>query len=249
MPLPKNLPEFAREHFEAQPEFLSALERLEQRRGIRLLYNAWSDPSEINFYARLAEMRFGLFFDPHVEQLWYERLLDNKRPDWTIKARDQQCIAEVLRVNAEEKEMLAYFEETRIIRRFQKANPGVPIIPPPRSKILSSAYFYNAQAKLEAKEEKYGTLVVQYKLPLIICIAPFVLTFISDQDTFDFLIGSRKEGYFYQSDVCQENIAGVLLETYFGSTFFFENPNARFPLSSHNLSWMRSATTPFKPII
>lgn len=65
------------------------------------------------------------------------------------------------------------------------------------SRTLNSAYFYNSQTELKNKEIKYRPIVRERNWPFIICPSPFMASFISAQDAYDFLIAKGK-GFLYE---------------------------------------------------
>jgi hypothetical protein len=172
--------------------------------------------------------------DKFCSQLKYEENFHGKTPDWSFVMNNQQVICEVLRLNASQEETEADIEKAKVIRAFQDANPGVPVMDYGGAKCLSSEYFYGTQSKLEAKVEKYQSLIDAECIPFILCIAPSLLTFINQDDAYEFLIGDRKDGFFYSDDKFGKYVSGVLLNTYFGEWYFFNNNRAVFPLTDEN---------------
>lgn len=234
------MPEFAREYFQEYPSLLAELQSLERRRNIRVFKKLIGEKSEINFYSWLSEMRIGLYLDGIVSQLFYEKNICNKTPDWVGTMNGQEIIFEVLRLNTNESELLQRIDEERKLRNFRKENPGVPVITYSGAKVLSSEYCYGAQSKLQAKEFAYRQVVFESRMPFIICATPTLDTFIGDLDFFDFLIGHNKGGFFYTDENFGKTVTGILLKTFWGGYVYFHNELARNQLNSESDAFFKS---------
>jgi hypothetical protein len=223
----------ADEFFETKPELLDAIESFERRRSLSLLRNLQQEESTINFFSRLAEIRTGLFFDPLCSELRYNFPLDGKRPDWSLTLNGQHILCEVLRINTPEEECKAGIERNRELRKFQIANPGVPIVEYGEAKIIDTAFLCGAQSKLQYKEAKYRHIIQHRQLPYIICVNPSLQTFINEIDLNDFLMGRR--GFFATDEYFGRHVTGVLLQGYFtGQWIYFPNEKAQFTLKEKN---------------
>ena len=177
---------FVEQYFIDRPVFLQEIKELERNRNLNLLHKLYKDRNEINFYSWLSEMRFGLYFEKICIEIKHEYPFDNKTPDWTIRINNQEIIAEVLRLNTNEQELLEEIVRGKEIRKFQDENPNIPLIVKSLPKTLSSEHFYGAQSKLVNKEKKYRNIIEKYQLPFVLCIESTIHTFISELDAFDF---------------------------------------------------------------
>ncbi|MCO5241232.1 MAG: hypothetical protein M9904_14370 [Chitinophagaceae bacterium] len=222
----------ADEFFETRPELLNDIKSFENRHGLRLWSALNTEKDPVNFFSRLNEIRFGLFFETVCSHLRHNCIIENKTPDWLLIMNDQQILCEVLRLNTPEDECRNTIEESRQQRYFQKQNPGVPIITQSPVKTISLEYLSGGQSKMKAKEEKYRHVIEKHQLPFIICVAPMIETFLSELDFADFLLGNR--GFFATDENFGQNVTGVLLRSYFGPFFYYNNDQAIFQLTARN---------------
>jgi len=234
-----NLRSFIAEYFEEHPKFFKDILSLEKQRGLRILGKLNEDPNEINFYSFLSEINFGIFFNDLFTELYYHRKFDRKEPDWTIVSNGQDILIECLRINPPEEKILQRLEEGKELKRFRNENPGVPIFLSSGVQTLSSEYCYSHQSKFTQKEIAYRDIIIQHKLPLILCVASTLDTFLNDLDVFDFLIAHNKRGFFYTDQDFGRNITGVLMRTYYGQFVYFNNEFAQNKLNAQNLEILR----------
>jgi hypothetical protein len=223
----------AEEFFEAKPELLKEIKSFENRRNLDFLKKLMTDKDEINFFAWLSEIRFGLYFDNLCTDIKYDHKVDGKTPDWLVEMNEQILIAEVLRLNTPEDEHRKAIEQSRQMRRFQKENPGLPFYIRGPVKTMSLKFLSGCQSKLVKKEEKYRYIVQKRKVPFIICVAPAIDTFLFEQDFSDFFMGNR--GFFKCDEYFKQNVTGVLLNTPFSKFFYYHNEDAEFQLTKKNL--------------
>lgn len=227
----------ADEFFDTKQELLEAIESFERKRELSLLRNLLQEEDPINFFSTLAEIHTGLFFDSLCSELRYNFPLDTKRPDWYLILNGQHMLCEVLRLNTAEEECKANIERSRVLRRFQIENPGVPIIQYDEAKTIDTAFLCGAQSKLQYKEVKYRNIIERHQLPYIICVNPSIQTYINEIDLNDFLMG--RKGFFASDEYFGRNVTGVLLQGYFtGQWVYFQNKKAQFALSEENESLM-----------
>lgn len=206
------LEQFMKDYFEDSDEFYKSIEMFEKKRKLKLFKKLESDKDEINFYSWLTEMRLGLFFDQFCDDIKYDQSIENKTPDWTITINNQNILAEVLRINnMPEIELRKKIKRIQEIRNRNKEHGSVKYLLGTEPKDMSSQYFYGAQDKLEQKEKNYRNIVRKHAIPLILCPAPILDSYIGALDTFDFLIGNSKSGFFYTNDNFGKHVTGVLL--------------------------------------
>lgn len=225
---------FIEDHFANDPKLLQDVKALEAKHKLKLLFKLYEDKNEINFYSWISEMRFGIYFDTFCSELKYNEKIEGKTPDWTFTINRQRIITDVLRINTEESELKEQIENLKKIRKFQKENTGERLVMHSRTKVMSSAYLYGAQSKLVAKEIKYRDIIVTKKVPLIVCVACTLDTYLDSLDFFDFLIGHSKRGFFYTDSNFGNNVTGILIRTYYGEFTYFHNELAENKLSSKN---------------
>lgn len=227
--------DFARKFFEDRKELLEQIYALKDRRHLKNVFKRLQeDHDDINFYSWLSEIRVGLHLDKFCQELKYDCNFFRKKPDWQLNMSDQSIIVEVLRLNASEDETRKEINRSKEIRAFQESNPGVGFPIYGGGGVYNSEYFYGAQSKLDKKIDKYKHLLEQCKMPFILCITPDFNTKIDNLDTFDFLIGHSGNGYFKENEVFGRYTSGVLLNTYWGEWFYFNNEKAAFPLIQDN---------------
>jgi len=223
----------ADEYFESRPSLWVAIQAFDKKRSLSLLRHLQKEEDAITFFSTLAEVQVGLFFDSLCSELRYNYPLDGKRPDWMLKLNGQSILCEVLRLNTPEEECRAEIERSREMRRYQIANPGVPVVDYGGSKVIDTAYLCGAQWKLQLKEEKYRTIIESHQLPYIICVNPSIQTFINHVDLNDFLMGRR--GFFATDEYFGRHVSGVLLQGFFaGQWVYFSNERAKYPLTEEN---------------
>lgn len=222
----------ADEFFETRQELLDDIKSFENRSGVNLWNALNSEKDPVNFFSRLSEVRFGLFFETVCSNLQYNCQIENKTPDWLLTMNDQQILCEVLRLNTPEEECRKAIEQSRQLRYFQKQNPGVPIITRSPVKAISLEYLSGAQSKMVAKEKKYRHIIKKHHLPFIVCVTSTIETFLSELDFADFLLGKR--GFFATDENFGRNVTGVLLHSYFGQFFYYNNDQALFQLIKEN---------------
>jgi hypothetical protein len=230
------------EFFEAKPELLQEIKGFEQRRNLKLLKKLIADRDEINFFSWLSEVHFGLFFDNISTEIKNDHCIEGKTPDWTIWVNGQKILAEVLRLNTPEEEYRESIAKNRQLRRFQKENPGVPLIIPGPVKTISLQFLGGSQSKLVQKEEKYRNLIHKHQLPLILCVSPTLETFLFELDFADFLLGSK--GFFNCDVNFGRNVTGVLLNTPFGRFFYYHNTHAACQLLQENVELLSPFSYP-----
>ena len=143
------------EFFETKPDLLGQIKAFEEHRGLKLLRKLVKDGDEVNFFSWLSEVRFGLFFDKMCEDILNECIMESQRPDWALMMNGQEIIAEVLRINTPDEEYRVAIAQNRQHRKFQKENPGIPIIMKGPIKTVDLKYLGSGQSKLSQKEEKY----------------------------------------------------------------------------------------------
>lgn len=229
------------EFFETRADLVHQIENFEKKRGLKLLQSLLEEKDEANFFSILAEVRFGLFFDPLCGTMQRNYLIDEKRPDWYLLINSQDVLIEILRLNTPEEEYRENIQRSRELRRFQRENPGVPIITYGTAKSISTEFLCGAQSKLTYKEEKYREIIQKYKLPFILCVAPTLETFLSQLDFSDFLMG--KYGFFASDENFGNNVTGVLLHSYFGEFYYFHNNRAIYQLHAENMNVINQAVT------
>lgn len=229
----KKFEKFIEDHFTEDPKLLQDVKTLEAKHNLKLLPKLYGDKNEINFYSWISEMRFGLYFDGFSSQLKHNEKISGKTPDWTIQMNGQKIITDVLRINTEENELKGQIEIQKSIRKLNEENPERIFIHS-RTKVMSSAYLYGAQSKLVAKETKYRDIVAANKMPLIICVACTLDTFLDSLDFYDFLIGHTNKGFFYTDKDFSNNVTGVLIRTYYNQFEYFHNEVAENKLNSKN---------------
>lgn len=232
---------FIEQFFEDRPPYIERVKALENKRGLNLIGKLSKEKNEINFASWRSEVAFGLFFDKGAETVEFERRIEGKTPDWTVHMNGEKFIAEVLRINTPEEELLISMEKTRVINDALREHPDASFMDTSNNaKVLSSQYFYGHQHKVERKENSYRDIINKHKLPFVICIESTRDTFVDGLDTFDAFIGSTKRGLFYKNDNLRKNVTGVLLYTYFGQFVYFHNELALNQFNQSNLNYFNS---------
>lgn len=233
---------FIQDYFDCNPDFYKKVEALEKRVGKKLFRKLKNNKSQTNFHSWLSEMRFGLFFNKFCE-VKYDTLIDRKTPDWTLIMNDQKILAEVARINVEEDELRQIYEFAEELKIHNQQNLDKPkryMVVPPKT-FLSSAYLYNHQSKITAKEKNYAPIINKYQIPFIICISPISNTYLNQYDVFDFLIGSNKKGLFYTDHDFGRNVTGVLFEEAY-EQIYYNNENSYVTLNEQNQTFFQSIT-------
>jgi hypothetical protein len=224
---------------------LHLFREFEKRRNLRLIKKIEDNPDEIYFYSWFSEVRFGLFFDKIADVLQNDPKIrcpksgEDKTPDWLVEVNEQTILTEVLRVSALTEPQLR--EHIAFVHRINRRNVEHGSIKyfHTTSRGLDSAYYYNCQAALERKEERYRAIIHERKWPFVICLSPMLESFINVRDTYDFFIASGK-GFLYTNEYFRENVTGILLKTSFGEFVYFHNENAQYQLNRLNLDVFQS---------
>jgi len=90
--------------FLGRDELLEQIKTFEKKRQLNLLRHLASKENEEEFLSVISEIQFGLFFDKKASTVYYEKRIDNKKPDWTFTMNGQEVIAEVVRLNPSAKD-------------------------------------------------------------------------------------------------------------------------------------------------
>lgn len=230
---------FITQFFQDHPKFYERVTALEKKRSLNILGKLANEKNEVNFHSWRSEVGFGFFFDAICEDMKFEERIEGKEPDWTILMNGEKFLAEVLRLNTKEDELLETLQQEKKMMDSLKEQPTNPIIGRGKVKTMSSKYFYGHQSKLVKKEISYRDIIRKLHLPFIICIESTIDTFISDLDTFDFLIGNTKSGFFYTDANFGKTVTGVLLKDYFGQFVYYHNDLAENQFNDLNMKSLK----------
>lgn len=238
--------------------FLIEIETFSRKHSLSLFDKIRKEKDKRNLESLLTEAHFGLFLDKIGTSIKYNNVLgDSLTPDFSFVSAGQQIIVEVARINPVQKDMDIDDEETELIDRFRKENPGVPFMPQSHSITWKPDKLVGQSGAIAAKATKYKKVIDQQNKPFIICVYS---TFISGLDRMDLthgLYGSVTSlsgeyeglGYafnspfrildgalFYNNETVRETVSGILLKDHDGSFLFFRNFSSSNRLSKENLN-------------
>lgn len=242
------LNEYMIDYFSNKEDLLERIKKLEKERNLHLLKKIERDPVVMHFYSFLSEIQYGFFFDTICDKMIYDQSIaygdgQRKTPDWQLMIDGQWIIAETLRINGQTEEVLRQkWREDHLSFKAKKAGLPYRQTFDMRTVILDPHYYYEYQSKLTQKEEKYRDLIDDRQQPFLLCIDAMSITLLNEVDTYDFLIGQRRDGFFYTNAGFGRNITGVLFRG-FGHFHCYYNENAAFPLTVKNQELLQTKAT------
>lgn len=77
-------------------------QHFDDKYNLGLINKLIKEKDERQFYSRITEINFGIFFDAIGCSVEYDKPYGKMTPDWTLKVNEQYIIAEVLRLNPSE---------------------------------------------------------------------------------------------------------------------------------------------------
>ncbi len=85
--------------FDGHKELLEEIKLLDKKHNLNLVRKLETETIKTQFLSTIIEIHFGIFFDKIAADIFYEKKIDNKTPDWTLWISNQQVLCEVLRLN------------------------------------------------------------------------------------------------------------------------------------------------------
>tara|TARA_B110000967_G_scaffold189935_1_gene214124 strand:+ start:516 stop:1181 length:666 start_codon:yes stop_codon:yes gene_type:complete len=205
-------------------EDIEFLERVTGK-SIRMKLN--NDRNEINLISTISEIRFGKYlavkFGSNIE---YEPVILGKTPDWLVNINGDKIIFEVLRINLPNEkleEKIRLFKENELDIDSSGVYTGLACLN------------RNDSDKILKKEKTYRSLIKTHNYKLVICIDATdwdkKIDVMDIKTSFDF---ENKESPFYHMNFTK-NVAGLIVEPYFGNIEFIFNQNVNNKLNKKNI--------------